>query len=60
MQKKLFEVSKKYCDNCICIENIKELDIETVVKFKKIGIMAGASTPQKSIEDVINKLKTYE
>lgn len=55
--KKLFEISKKYCNNSYCIENEKELDLSLFNKDDKIGIMAGASTPQESINNVVEKLK---
>ena len=50
--KKLYEVSKKNCENTVLIETVKELD-RVDDKFQKIGIMAGASTPQESIDEVI-------
>ena len=54
---KLFEIAKKYCNSVWLIETAKEIDIEKIKKIKKIGIMAGASTPQKSIEEVVDILK---
>ena len=54
--KKLFEVAKKYCKNSICIENENELDLNFFNELDKIGIMAGASTPQESIDAVVRKL----
>ncbi len=53
---KLYEISKKNCENSILIENSTEIDKEEVKKYKKIGIMAGASTPRKSIESVVEML----
>ena len=55
--KKLYEIANKNCDNVIMIENYSELNIEQIKQFEKIGIMAGASTPQESINEVINVLK---
>lgn len=55
--KKLFEIGKKNCKNCICIETASELPIEEIRKCEKIGVMAGASTPKELIEEVVNKLK---
>ena len=45
----------------IHIENEKELDnyIDVVGKSSKIGVTAGASTPQNIIEAVINKLENH-
>lgn len=52
--KKLYEIAKKNCQNTILIESAKELNkIEGV---ESVGIMAGASTPKESIEEVINFL----
>lgn len=51
--KKLYEIAQKNCSSTICIENYTEIN-KTELKNKKIiGIMAGASTPQKSIDEVI-------
>lgn len=54
---KLYELSKKYCNNVIFIETEKELDVKSIEKSRKIGIMAGASTPEKSIQNVVEKLE---
>lgn len=54
--KKLYEISKKYCKNCISVETCEEMNSEEIAKFSKIGIMAGASTPQKSIDKVVEML----
>lgn len=58
--KKLYEIAKQYCENTICVENQEQLLIEEVQKFQKIGIMAGASTPQISIQEIINIIKNKE
>lgn len=52
--KKLFEIASENCKNTICIETKDELEKVKFDKILKIGIMAGASTPQKSIDEVIN------
>lgn len=54
---KLYDISSKYCDNCILVETDKEIDLEYIKKFKEVGIMAGASTPQKSINSIVEKLQ---
>lgn len=55
--KKLYEIAKKYCNIAYSIENAEELDTNLFNKNDKIGVMAGASTPQESIDSVIKKLK---
>ncbi len=53
--KKLYEVAKKNCMHTILIENVQELEIKD--KIEKVGIMAGASTPKESIDEVVEVLK---
>ena len=54
---KLYDISNKYCDNCLLVETNKEIKLEYIKKFKKVGIMAGASTPQKSIDSIVEMLQ---
>lgn len=54
--KKLYEIASENCSNTICIETKDELDKKQYTNIEKIGIMAGASTPQKSIDEVIQFL----
>ena len=54
--KKLYEISKNNTKTLL-IETAEELDIENVKKYDKVGIMAGASTPKDSINEVIEKLR---
>lgn len=53
---KLYEIAKKECSNCILIETAEELDKKCVKNINTIGIMAGASTPNESIENTVEKL----
>lgn len=53
---KLYEIAKKHCTNSVLIETKDEISIEKIKKYKKIGIMAGASTPQKSIDELVEIL----
>lgn len=63
--RKLYDISVKNCENAILIQNYIELEkeykeeLEKIKKLSKIGIMAGASTPKDSIEDVINLIKRF-
>lgn len=50
---KLYEISNKYCQHAIVVETYKEIDKDFIKRFKKIGIMAGASTPKASIDEVV-------
>ena len=55
--KKLFDISKKYTDKVFWIEILEDLKLEDLSGIKKIGIMAGASTPNYIIEEVEKYLK---
>ncbi len=51
--KKLYEIAKKYCGNTYFIENKESLPLKEVEKCNRIGIAAGASTPERIIKEVI-------
>ncbi len=55
--KKLYEICKKSCDKTYFIENFEEIPQDINYKNKKIGITAGASTPQGIIEEVANTME---
>ena len=54
---KLYYISKNNCKNAIHIETKEELAKIDISKYNKIGIMAGASTPNESIEEVVEFIK---
>lgn len=56
---KLYELSKKHCKNSFRIETINDLSLQEVLKYKKIGITAGASTPEWIIEEVVQVMDNY-
>lgn len=59
--KKLYDICSKNCKNSIFIENSKELsaDIFHENRIEKVGITAGASTPDWVIEDVVKKSREF-
>lgn len=56
--KKLYELAEKNCQKAIAIETKEELNKEELINYQKIGIMAGASTPKKNIDEVAELLNT--
>ena len=57
LEQVLYEIAKQNCHNSISVENgkeaeetLKNMDLSTI---EKVGIMAGASTPKESIDEVI-------
>lgn len=54
--KKLYEISKKYCANSYFVQNIEDLPLKQLQKCNRIGIAAGASTPECTIKEVIARM----
>ncbi|MBK5247737.1 MAG: 4-hydroxy-3-methylbut-2-enyl diphosphate reductase, partial [Peptostreptococcaceae bacterium] len=57
--RKLYEISKKYCKSTYLIEKIQELPLKDLKKCNKIGIAAGASTPERIIKEVIASMSEF-
>ncbi len=58
--RKLYEISKKYCENTFLCETFVDLDLKSVLKYGKIGITAGASTPPAIIKEAVNTMSEFE
>ena len=54
---KLYDVAKKYCKNVYRIETFLDLPLKEMVKYNKIGLTAGASTPDWLIEEVVEGME---
>ncbi|MCS7164728.1 MAG: 4-hydroxy-3-methylbut-2-enyl diphosphate reductase [Candidatus Calescibacterium sp.] len=57
---KLYEIAKSYCKRTYHIQNEKDLRIEWFKHDDKVGITAGASTPDWVIKNVIDKIKEFD
>jgi 4-hydroxy-3-methylbut-2-enyl diphosphate reductase len=57
---KLYQIAKENCTNTIHVENVTELPINFIKNnnMKKIGVTAGASTPDWIIKEVLNVMNT--
>lgn len=53
--RKLVDISNKNCENVLFIQTLEDLRNVVLDNTKKVGIMAGASTPQ----DIINEVEEY-
>ena len=51
--RKLFEIASRYCENTYFVEKLEDLPLHEVRKCTKIGTVAGASTPDYTIKEVI-------
>lgn len=55
---KLYDISKENCKKVIFVQNAEELNLKELDGIKKIGIMAGASTPKEDIDEIIKKIRS--
>ncbi len=57
--KKLYEIASENTKT-ICIETYRDLDLSSLDGVEKLGIMAGASTPKESIDEVTQIVSNYK
>ncbi len=55
--KKLYEICRRKCDNTVFIQTLDDLRLNLKGDARKIGITAGASTPNNIIEEVQNYVR---
>ena len=51
--KKLYEIANNNCKNAMFIQDISDLELKELHNYNRIGITAGASTPEWIIKEVI-------
>ncbi len=54
---KLYDVCKAYCKNVFRMKNCADLEYKTIKRFKKVGIVTGASTPNWQTQEVLLKME---
>ena len=57
--RKLYQIAKKVCKNAYFIEKNEDLPLHQVKKYNKIGVAAGASTPECVIKEVIATMSEH-
>ncbi|TFZ39779.1 bifunctional 4-hydroxy-3-methylbut-2-enyl diphosphate reductase/30S ribosomal protein S1 [Soehngenia longivitae] len=57
--KKLADISRIYNDNVYLLESISEISLQELNKFNKIGITAGASTPDWIIKEAVRVMENF-
>lgn len=57
---KLYQICKTNCDNTFKIQTADDIPPVDIKKIKKIGITAGASTPDWVIKEVIHKMSELD
>lgn len=58
--KKLYEVCRKWCEHTQSVSNHNELSLEKIQADDIIGVVAGASTPDRIIREVITRMSELE
>ena len=58
--KQLLNISLNFCKDSYCIEDENELKKEWFIGKQKCGISAGASTPNWIIDNVENRIRTFQ
>ena len=54
--KKLVKIASEHCEHVYHIQTIYQLDLRPFKKFNKIGITAGASTPDSVIKEAVSRM----
>ena len=54
---KLYEICRRECENTQYIQTLNDLDVQSLNEVKRVGITAGASTPNNIIEEVQNYVR---
>ncbi len=57
---KLYDICAKHCPNVIRLSSAAELEYKTIKRFKKVGIVTGASTPNAQTQEVLLKMEKTE
>ena len=57
---KLYDICAKYCSDVFRMRNSDDLDYNKIKRFKKVGIVTGASTPNAQTQEVLLKMEGME
>ncbi len=55
--RKLFDVCQSVCENTCHIETLRDLNLNEVMQYKRVGITAGASTPDWIVKEVLEGME---
>ena len=53
--RKLYEIASAHCKNAYFVADFRELSLKDLADYNRIGVAAGASTPEIAIKEVISR-----
>ncbi|MGI6751023.1 MAG: bifunctional 4-hydroxy-3-methylbut-2-enyl diphosphate reductase/30S ribosomal protein S1 [Anaerovoracaceae bacterium] len=56
---KLYQKAKRYCEKVYFVERKEELPLKEIERCNRIGVAAGASTPERIIKEVISTMSEF-
>ena len=54
---KLYDICAKNCQHVFRLSRAADLEYKTIKRFKKVGIVTGASTPNSQTQEVLSKME---
>ncbi len=54
---KLYDICAEHCENVFRLSSAADLEYKTIKRFKKVGIVTGASTPNAQTQEVLLKME---
>ena len=54
---KLYDICVQHCENVFRLSSAADLEYKTIKRFKKVGIVTGASTPNAQTQEVLSKME---
>ncbi len=57
---KLFDICNKHCKNVFRLASAADFEYKNIKRFKKVGIVTGASTPNGQTQEVLLKMEMTE
>ncbi len=54
---KLYDICKQHCNSVFRLASAADLQYKTIKRFKKVGIVTGASTPNAETQEVLLKME---
>ncbi len=55
---KLYDICREFCKDVFRLKNASDFDYKKLQRFKKVGIVTGASTPNEQTQEVLLKMVT--